>query len=63
MHHRILSILRRFQQDPSPLLDRPAIATISRNVGHQWRSSLFDPFTTIHAFLIQILGDFRRVLL
>jgi Transposase DDE domain len=55
MHHRILSILHRFKQDPSPLLDRPAIATICRNVGHQWRISFFDPFTTIHVFLIQIL--------
>jgi hypothetical protein len=55
MHHRILSILHRFKQDPSPLLDRPAIATICRDLGHQWRSSFFDPFTTIHTFLIQIL--------
>jgi hypothetical protein len=55
MHHRIVSILRRFQQDPSPLLDRPAIHSISRTSGHKWRSSFFDPCTTIHVFLVQIL--------
>jgi hypothetical protein len=55
MHHRIVSILRRFGQDFSPLLDRPAILAICRSVGHKWRNSFFDPVTTIHVFLIQIL--------
>jgi hypothetical protein len=55
MHHRIVSILHRFKQDPSPLLDRPAILAICRSVGHQWRTSFFDPVTTIHVFLAQIL--------
>jgi hypothetical protein len=55
MHHRIVSILRRFKQDSSPLLDRPAILAICRSVGHQWRNCFFDPVTTIHVFLTQIL--------
>jgi Transposase DDE domain len=55
MHHRIVSILRRFQQDPSPLLGRPALLAICKDVGHQWRECFFDPVTTIHVFLVQIL--------
>ena len=55
MHHRIVSILRRFKQDSSPLLDRPAILAICRSVGHKWRNSFFDPVTTIYVFLVQIL--------
>ena len=55
MHHRIVSILGRFKQDSSPLLDRPAILAICRSVGHKWRNSFFDPVTTIHVFLVQIL--------
>jgi Transposase DDE domain len=55
MHHRIVSILHRFKQDPSQLLDRPAILALCRNVGHKWRTCFFDPVTTIHVFLIQIL--------
>jgi hypothetical protein len=54
MHHRIVSILHRFKQDPSPLLDRPAILAICLSVGHKWRTSFFDPVNTIHVFLIQI---------
>ncbi len=56
MHHRIVSILRRFKQDAAPLLDRPAILAICRSAGHKWRNSFFDPVTTIHViFLVQIL--------
>ncbi len=55
MHHRILSILHRFKQDPSRLLDRPAILDICRTLGHKWRQRLFDPVATIHVFLVQIL--------
>jgi len=55
MHHRIVSILRRFKQDPSQILDRPAILAVCRTVGHPWRACLFDPVTTIHVFLVQIL--------
>jgi hypothetical protein len=55
MHHRITSILRRFQQDPSPLLGRPAILAICKDVGHQWRDCFFDPVNTLHVFLVQIL--------
>jgi hypothetical protein len=55
MHHRIVSILHRFKQDPSRLLDRPAILDICRSIGHKWRQCLFDPVATIHVFLVQIL--------
>jgi DDE family transposase len=55
MHHRIFSTLHNLKQDPSPLLDRPAIAAICRKIGHKWRACFFDPFNTFHVFLIQIL--------
>jgi len=55
MHHRILSILRRFKQDPGRELDRSAIVDACRQVGHAWRASVLDPVATIHLFLLQVL--------
>lgn len=55
MHHRILSILGRLKQDPTSLLDRPAILDVCRAVRHSWRTCLLDPVTTLHLFLTQIL--------
>jgi hypothetical protein len=55
MHHRIVSILRRLKQDPAQELDRPAILDVCRQVGHAWRACLWDPVTTIHLFLLQVL--------
>ena len=55
MHHRIVSILRRFQQAPAQQLDRPAILDACRQVKHTWRSCLLDPVAIIHLFLNQIL--------
>ena len=57
MHHRIVSILHLFKQDPSQLLDRPAIIAICLSVGHQWRTCFFDPVNTIHIFMIQIFHE------
>ncbi len=55
MHRRIVGILRGLKREPARLLDRPAILDICRRAGHSWRASLFDPVTTIHVFLTQIL--------
>src|SRR5258708_18641208 len=51
----MISLLRRSKKDPPPLLHRPAIIAICRSVGHKWRNCFFDPVTTIHVFLAQIL--------
>jgi hypothetical protein len=55
MHHRIVSILRRFQTAPAQQLDRPEIVDSCRQVNHVWRSCLLDPVAIIHLFLTQIL--------
>jgi DDE family transposase len=55
MHHRIVSILRRFQKAPARQLDRPEILDACRQVNHTWRHCLLNPVTLIHLFLTQIL--------
>jgi hypothetical protein len=55
MHHRIVSILRRFQKTPAQQLDRPEILDTCRQVNHTWRHCLLNPVTLIHLFLTQIL--------
>src|SRR3954465_6691857 len=55
MHHRIVSVLRRFQDAPAQQLDRPEILDACRQVKHTWRSCLLDPVAIIHLFLDQIL--------
>jgi hypothetical protein len=55
MHHRIVSILRRFQRAPSQQLDRVEIIEACRRVNHTWRSCRLDPVNIIHLFLAQIL--------
>jgi Transposase DDE domain len=55
MHHRIVSVLRRFQKAPAQQLDRPEILDACRHVKHTWRSCLLDPVAIIHLFLNQIL--------
>jgi hypothetical protein len=55
MHHRIVSIVRRFQKAPAQQLDRPEILDACRRVNHTWRSCLLDPVAIIHLFLSQIL--------
>ena len=55
MHHRIVSILRRFQKAPAQQLDRPEILDACRQVKHTWRTCLLDPVAIIHLFLNQIL--------
>jgi hypothetical protein len=55
MHHRIVSILRRFQKAPAQQLNRPEIVDACRQVNHTWRQCLLDPVTLIHLFLTQIL--------
>jgi Transposase DDE domain len=55
MHHRIVSILRRFQKAPAQQLDRAEILDACRQVKHTWRSCLLDPVAIIHLFLNQIL--------
>src|SRR3954447_26115678 len=55
MHHRIVSVLRRFQNAPAQQLDRPQIVDACRQVKHTWRTCLLDPVALIHLFLDQIL--------
>jgi hypothetical protein len=55
MHHRIVSILRRFQKAPAQQLDRPVILDACRQVRHTWRTCLLDPVAIIHLFLSQVL--------
>jgi hypothetical protein len=55
MHHRIVSVLRRFRNAPAQQLDRPEILDACRRVDHTWRSCLLDPVAIIHLFLSQIL--------
>jgi hypothetical protein len=55
MHHRIVSILRRFQKAPAQQLDRTEILDTCRQVKHTWRTCLLDPVAIIHLFLNQIL--------
>ncbi len=55
MHHRIVSILRRFQNAPAKQLDRPEIIDACRQVNHTWRNCLLDPVAIIHLFLTQVL--------
>lgn len=55
MHHRILNILSRLRQDPTPVLDRAAILDVCRAVGHPWRTGLLDPVATLYVFLTQVL--------
>src|SRR4051794_1993694 len=55
MHHRIVSILRRFQKAPAQQLDRPEILDACRHVKHTWRTCLLDPVAIVHLFLCQVL--------
>ena len=55
MHHRIVSVLRRFRNAPAQQLDRPEILDACRQVNHTWRTCLLDPVAIIHLFLSQIL--------
>jgi hypothetical protein len=51
----MLAVLRQLRQDLPELLDRQAIERHCRSLGHSWRRRLFDPFSIVHVFLIQIL--------
>jgi Transposase DDE domain len=49
------SALQRIQHDLAQVLDPDLITRICRTVGYRFRCRLFDPITTIHLFVLQIL--------
>lgn len=62
MAHRIVplpvQIKRRFCQ----LLPRDAILDACRDAGHRWRNRRFDPVTTVHLFVLQVLHGNAAIL-
>jgi len=48
--------LRHIKQDLEPFLPQRSIRQACRQVGHRWRNRQFDPVTTLHLFILQILN-------
>ena len=57
LHHRLVSILRRIQQDVAALLDKDAINAACREENYTWKNRLLNPTNTIHLFTLQILNQ------
>jgi Transposase DDE domain len=55
LHHRLVNIVKRFRNDVAAHLDADAINTACREEKHTWRDRLFNPTTTVHLFLTQVL--------
>lgn len=51
----ISSALRRIKQDLQPFVPDSMIRRACHQVGHRWRQRQFDPVTTVHLFILQIL--------
>jgi hypothetical protein len=51
----ILPALRQVKEDLVSLLDRAAIERMCTELGHRWRDRQFDPYTTVHMFILQVL--------
>ncbi|MFO0948718.1 MAG: IS4 family transposase [Planctomycetota bacterium] len=47
--------LGRIKRNLAELLERETILECCREVGHTWRDRLFDPVTTLHLFILQVL--------
>jgi hypothetical protein len=55
LHHRLVNIVKLFRNDVAAHLDTDAINHACREEKHTWRDRLFNPTTTIHLFMIQVL--------
>src|SRR3954463_12497237 len=55
--HRLVSILRRTQQDLATILDKDAINAACREEGHTWKDRLLNPANTIHLLALQGLNE------
>ena len=55
MDTSIAEVIRRFKREWTSLLDGETIRDICTEVGYCWRERVFDPVTTVHVFLTQLL--------
>jgi hypothetical protein len=59
MFRNVHAALRQVQQNIAQLLDPEQILSVCKEAQHEFRQRLFDPVTTIHLFVLQILhGNF-----
>lgn len=54
---RLVSILRRIQQDLATILDKDAIDAACREQGHTWKDRLLNPANTLHLLALQVLNE------
>lgn len=52
----ILPALRHVREDLVAMLDRGCIERLCRELGYRWRDGVLDPFSTVHAFILQVLN-------
>src|SRR4051812_43485293 len=57
VYHRLVSILRRIQQDLATILDKDAIDAACREQGHTWKDRLLNPANTLHLLALQVLNE------
>lgn len=55
MAYTISKIVSQFKADVGKALSAETIVKICGCLGHVWRERVFDPVTTVHVFLVQIL--------
>jgi hypothetical protein len=55
MAYTIPKIVAHFKTDVAKVLSGDVILKVCARLGHVWRSRIFDPVTTVHVFLLQIL--------
>jgi hypothetical protein len=51
----ISEILAKFKTNIADALSSEVIGKVCQSLGHVWRERVFDPVTTVHVFLLQIL--------
>lgn len=51
----LAEVVRQFKADVGAALSPSTIRRLCHGLGYVWRKRIFDPVTTIHAFLVQIL--------
>src|ERR1700686_4423304 len=55
MAFTIPKIVAYFKTDEAKALSADIILKVCAGLGHVWRERIFDPVTTVHVFLLQIL--------
>ena len=51
----ILPGLRKIRKDLVMILQRTQVKQVCQQLGHSWRQRRLDPYTTLHAFILQVL--------